>query len=78
MRMKVLLSILLLAAAAGAAGAQEPLDCSRNSMNFGDGEIARAEETLTIPAGKLRVDGGHNGGITVRGGNVSSYRVTIC
>ncbi|MHB0972573.1 MAG: DUF4097 family beta strand repeat-containing protein [Thermoanaerobaculia bacterium] len=78
MRTKTILSIAILLGGASIALAGEPLDCSRNTMNFGNDETARGEETLTIPAGKLKIDEGHNGGVTVRGGDVSAYRVTIC
>lgn len=78
MRTKTVLSIAILLAAASVALAGDAFDCNRHQMNFSDEEVVRGEETFTLPAGKLKIDGGHNGGVTVRGGNVSAYRVTIC
>ncbi len=59
----------------GAAG------CSGVHQHFGDRTTARGEETVTLPrAGTkgLVFEGSRNGGITVRGGDVSSFTITAC
>jgi DUF4097 and DUF4098 domain-containing protein YvlB len=55
--------------------------CSGVHMHFGDRITARGDETITLSrrdAKGLVLEGSRNGGITVRGADVSDFKITAC
>ena len=55
-------------------------DCSQTNMTFGDFEVARAEQRVTVPvgAGVLDVQPEANGGIRIERGTGRDYTITAC
>ena len=55
-------------------------DCSQINMQFGDLEVARAEQRVTVPAGAgvLDVRPETNGGVKIERGAGPDYRITAC
>jgi hypothetical protein len=57
----------------------EGADCSRTNMMFGDFEVARAEQQVTVaPSGVLDVQPESNGGVKIIKGNGPNYVITAC
>jgi DUF4097 and DUF4098 domain-containing protein YvlB len=58
----------------------EGADCSQINMQFGDLEVARAEQRVTVPlaAGVLDVQPEANGGIRIQRGTGRDYSITAC
>lgn len=64
---------------AGHEGHSQTKSCSDISVHFGDRDVVRATEELTIAGGPLDVEGDSNGGVTVFGTTTgSNYRVQVC
>ncbi len=55
-------------------------DCSQINMQFGDFEVARAEQRVTVPlnVGVLDVQPESNGGIRIERGAGGDYTITAC
>src|SRR3982751_5047289 len=55
-------------------------DCSQMNMMFGDLEVARAEQRVTVPAGGgvLDVQPEANGGVRIERGTGRDYNITAC
>jgi hypothetical protein len=55
-------------------------DCSQINMQFGDFEVARAEQRVTVPlaVGVLDVQPEANGGIRIQRGSGRDYAITAC
>jgi hypothetical protein len=58
----------------------EGADCSQNSVQFGELEVARAEQRVTVPfsVGVLDVQPETNGGVKILRGSGSDYAITAC
>ena len=58
----------------------EGADCSQNSVQFGDLEVARAEQRVTVPfsVGALDVQPETNGGVKILRGSGRDYAITAC
>jgi hypothetical protein len=58
----------------------EGADCSQVNMQFGDFEVARAEQRVTVPfaAGVLDVQPEANGGLRILRGAGRDYAITAC
>jgi hypothetical protein len=58
----------------------EGADCSQLNMMFGDLEVARAEQRVTVPfgAGVLDVQPEANGGVKIERGSGPDYAITAC
>jgi len=58
----------------------EGADCSQVNMTFGDFEVARSEQRVTVPlaAGVLDVRPEANGGIRIQRGTGRDYAITAC
>ena len=58
----------------------EAADCSRHNMMFGDYEVARAEQYVTVPVtgGALDIRPESNGGVQIERGTGSSFGITAC
>jgi DUF4097 and DUF4098 domain-containing protein YvlB len=55
--------------------------CAGIHMRFGERATARGEQTATLSRAEARglvLEGSHNGGVTVRGADVSAFTVTAC
>ena len=58
----------------------EAADCSQINMMFGDYEVARAEQHVTVPVsgGTLEIRPDANGGVRIERGTGNSYSITAC
>jgi hypothetical protein len=58
----------------------EGADCSQQHMQFGDKEVARAEQRVAVPfnVGVLDVQPEANGGVHILRGSGSDYSITAC
>jgi len=58
----------------------EAADCSRHNMMFGDYEVARAEQFVTVPVtgSALDIRPESNGGVQIERGTGSTFGITAC
>ena len=58
----------------------EAADCSQINMTFGDNDVARAEQRITVPVsvGTLEIRPDANGGVRIERGTGNSYSITAC
>lgn len=58
----------------------EAADCARHNMMFGDYEVARAEQFVTVPVtgAALDIRPESNGGVQIERGTGSSFGITAC
>src|SRR5688500_6690957 len=58
----------------------EAADCSSVNMMFGDYEVARATQRVSVPisAGTLDIRPGGNGGVKIERGPGGAYGITAC
>lgn len=63
----------------GTGHSREITSCADLRVQFGQGDVLRAEETVTVSGSTaLEIEGARNGGVTVRGWDGRDFSVTLC